>query len=421
MSTCITRRRFLITAGAAASTMLKPSIFGLSPAPPLTRRNLGHLALDDPILISYRKAIKTMKALPSSDPLSWDYQAAIYGTTLPGRHPGWNSRQLGNHFFWTWHRMYLYWFERIIRKMSGDPAWALPFWDCESPSQRTLPAAFRDPKSELYTPNRGPGWNDGAASFPASHVDSSRAMAIGGPGHEGRAFFTAGELIESNPHNNVHADIGGAMGSPLTAAQDPLFFVHTANIDRLWNLWLAQGGPMRNDPLFLDAWKNNRYTFFDENGKEAQMTGCEVLRCAEQLNYAYEGEPPQVNQYCPKPLPALSIETRLLLEGPSLQLAGIPMAMPINLASIWKRLPELLLSKDSFVNLNFSLQAQREPQAVWGSTLACRQMLLPSVTARSSSAPSLYSVAASSHPPAENQAWIPFSGRKIFTSLLAPN
>jgi hypothetical protein len=78
--------------------------------------------------------------------------------------------------------MYLYWFERIVRRMSGDPAWALPFWDYESPSQRTLPAAFRDPNSELYTPNRGLGWNAGTSSFPACHVDSSYGMAICGLG-----------------------------------------------------------------------------------------------------------------------------------------------------------------------------------------------------------------------------------------------
>ncbi|HEU4416263.1 MAG TPA: tyrosinase family protein, partial [Candidatus Angelobacter sp.] len=232
MSHRFTRRRFLFTAGAAATTVLGSSAFRLDSAgaTPLMRRNLGGMAPNDPILISYRKAIKAMKALPASNPLSWDYQAAIYGTPLSAAQTAWNTRQLGNHFFWTWHRMYLYWFERIVRRMSGDPAWALPFWDCESPAQRTLPAAFRDPSNELYTRERGPGWNAGTASVPACHVDSSYGMAIGGAGLQGRAFFTAGEVIESNPHNNVHVDIGGLMGSPLTAAQDPVFYVHTANI-----------------------------------------------------------------------------------------------------------------------------------------------------------------------------------------------
>jgi hypothetical protein len=367
MSHRFTRRRFLVTVGATASTMLGSSIFNVDSvwAAPLVRRNLGGMAPDDPILISYRKAIKAMKALPASNPLSWDYQAAIYGTALSADHKAWNTRQLGNHFFWTWHRMYLYWFERIVRKMSDNPAWALPFWDYESPAQRALPPAFRDPNSELCTPNRGTSWNEGSASFPACHVDSSYGMAIGGAGLQGRAFFTAGEVIESNPHNNVHVDIGGLMGSPLTAALDPVFYVHTANIDRLWNLWLGQGGSMRNDPLFLDVWKNNSYTFFDENGREVHMTGCDVMRCAEQLNYTYEGEPPQVNQYCPRPLRALSTEVRLLVEGPSARLTGQPGSVPIDLAPILQWLPKLLQNTDSFVALNFQLQAEREPGAVW--------------------------------------------------------
>jgi tyrosinase len=172
-------------------------------------------------------------------------------------------------------------------------------------------------------------------------------------------------VIESNLHINVHVDIGGWMGSVLTAAQDPVFYVHTTNIDRLWNLWLARGGSMRNDPLFLDVWKSNSYTFFNENGNEVQMTGCDVMRCAEQLNYTYEGEPAQVNQYCPKPLPALSTDVRLLVEGPSTELTGEQVSVPIDLAPIRQRLPKLLKMKDAFVALAFRLQAASEPGAVW--------------------------------------------------------
>jgi tyrosinase len=268
--------------------------------------------------------------------------------------------------------MYLYWFERIIRKMSGDSSFALPFWDYESPGQRTLPVAFRDPATKMYTANRGTDWNTGAASFPRAHVDSFAGMAIGGPGLEGRAFFTAGEVLEQNPHNNVHVHIGGWMGSPLTAAQDPVFYVHAANIDRLWNLWMTKGG-LRYDPLFLDVWKNKRFTFFDEDGREVHMTGCDVMRCAEQLNYTYEGEPPQVKEYCPNPLPALSSETWLLEQGPVVQLTAKEVAVPISLAAIRKPRSEWLQNmpavlqpnQDAFLALNFPVQAESEPGAVW--------------------------------------------------------
>jgi hypothetical protein len=359
-----TRRRFLVTAGAAATTVLGSSIFKLDTvwAAPYMRRNLGGMAAGDPILVNYRKAIKAMKLLPTANPLSWDYQAAIHFTTLPGSHIAWDTCEHGTHFFWSWHRMYLYWFERIIRKMSGDGSWALPFWDYVSPSQRTLPVPFRDPASELYTSNRGFGWNAGTASFPAAHVDPSGGMAQ-------IAFFSAQSSIESNPHNNVHVDVGGWMGSVPTAAQDPVFYVHHSNIDRYWNLWLAQGGG-RTDPLTDAAWKGNSYTFFDENGNQVHMTACDILRCAEQLNYTYEGEPPEVKEYClriiPFPIYYLLIQVLIPWPGPPVELGEKEVSVPINVAPIRERLPQLLHSKNETLVLELNnVEAEREPGVVW--------------------------------------------------------
>jgi tyrosinase len=87
------------------------------------------------------------------------------------------------------------------------------------------------------------------------------------------------------------------MGQVETAGQDPIFFLHHANIDRLWNAWLAQGGG-REDPLSDATWKGNSFLFFDENGNQVRLTPCDVLRCSQQLNYTYENEPPQVYQSC---------------------------------------------------------------------------------------------------------------------------
>jgi tyrosinase len=83
-----------------------------------------------------------------------------------------------------------------------------------------------------------------------------------------------------------------------SAAQDPIFWLHHAAVDRQWNLWLAQGGG-RSNPLSDAEWKNKTFTFFDECCKQVTMRGCDVLRAAKQLSYTYEGEPPQVEQYCP--------------------------------------------------------------------------------------------------------------------------
>jgi hypothetical protein len=358
-----TRRRFMVTAGAAASTVLGASIFNLDQvfAAPYVRRNIGGMDASDPILLSYRKAIAAMKALPTTNPLSWAYQAAIHGTTLPGSHTAWNTCEHGTHFFWSWHRMYLYWFERIIRKMSGDSCWALPYWDYHSPTERTLPVPFRDSASELFTSNRGFGWNAGTASFPATHVDPSAGMAQ-------VAYFSGQSSIESNPHNNVHVDIGGWMGSVPTAAQDPVFYIHHSNIDRLWNLWLAQGGG-RTDPLSDVPWKTNTYTFFNESGATVTMTACDILRCAEQLNYTYEGEPSQVKEYCLKiiPFPIIFLVMQMLLPGPGpVELTDREVSVPIDIAKIRERIPALLQSKTETLVIELdNVEAEREPGVVW--------------------------------------------------------
>ena len=67
------------------------------------------------------------------------------------------------------------------------------------------------------------------------------------------------------------------MGSVPTAAQDPIFWMHHCNVDRLWNRWLAAGGGRANPPSSDTTWHNTVFTFFDEFGEEVHMTGAELL------------------------------------------------------------------------------------------------------------------------------------------------
>src|SRR5882672_9943868 len=97
MSNRFTRRRFIVAAGAGAATVLGSSFFNLDTvmAAPFIRRNVGGMTASDPVLVSYRKAIKAMKALPDANPLSWAYQAAIHGTLGPSLHTSWNTCEHG--------------------------------------------------------------------------------------------------------------------------------------------------------------------------------------------------------------------------------------------------------------------------------------------------------------------------------------
>ena len=202
--------------------------------------------------------------------------------------------------------MYLYWFERIIRKMSGDPMFALPYWNYQSAVERQLPAPFRDPASALYTTHRGSGWNTGLASLSSGAVDTGGLMPL-------VPYFNAQSSCESTPHGSVHVSIGGWMGSVPTAAQDPIFYLHHANIDRLWNLWLKQGG-MRSNPVNDAAWRTTEFQFFNENGAQVSMTGCDVLRAQEQLNYIYENEAAQVKQDLPAAFAVVGLRIEALAD-----------------------------------------------------------------------------------------------------------
>src|ERR1035438_758850 len=190
MSSHLTRRHFLATTSAVVPaamlgrTTLHATLHGhQSPAGTFLRRDIGNLIETDSVIVSYRAAIKAMSALPYTNPCSWQYQAAIHGTTLP--YPpllAWNTCQHENNFFWSWHRMYLYWWEKIIRKMSGDSAWALPYWNWSNLSERQLPYMFRDPAGapELYDATRSSGWNTagaGGKALAASDVDTSAGFA----------------------------------------------------------------------------------------------------------------------------------------------------------------------------------------------------------------------------------------------------
>ena len=358
----ITRRQFLKSAAATASVVLlnQGCVCPVRNRARNVRRDIGCLRSGDSIISSYRTAIKAMRALPTNDPLSWDYQAAIHGTTLMPMLTAWNSCEHGTYFFWSWHRMYLYWFERIIRKMSGDSSWSLPYWNWTSKRERQLPAMFRDTASELYTPNRDPAMNDGTGSLPASDVDYSSSFIL-------TDFTNASLTIQGTPHGAVHVDVGGWMGSVPTAAQDPIFYLHHSNVDRLWDLWLAQGGG-RSDPVNDSTWTGRKFIFFDENRRQIQMTGCEVLRAAQQLDYTYECEPAQVYQYCQGPftIPPVYLETVLIHFPVPPELTSEPVSVQVNLTDVRDRLMELTRSKLGKIILNLEkVEADKQPGAVW--------------------------------------------------------
>ncbi|MEA2188118.1 MAG: hypothetical protein QOK16_3129 [Solirubrobacteraceae bacterium] len=129
------------------------AVSGSQPASSLfVRRDIWVLEKNeafDPITLAYAKAVKVMQARAATDPTSWTFQGAIHGAyAAPPPRAGWNQCQHQGWFFLPWHRMYVYYLERIVRaavKAAGGPAdFALPYWNYSKPfPANTLPIGFR--------------------------------------------------------------------------------------------------------------------------------------------------------------------------------------------------------------------------------------------------------------------------------------
>ncbi|HEU0135148.1 MAG TPA: tyrosinase family protein, partial [Allosphingosinicella sp.] len=360
-------RRDLLKAGAALSVIGGSQILTAAPAladfaaGPTLRRNASTMAANDPILRGYRKAILAMRALPNNNPCSWFYQAAIHGTTDPANLPSWNTCHTDPTFFWAWHRMYLYWFERIVRKYSGMYDWAIPFWDWTNPAERALPAQFRVASSPLFEASRSAPVNAGTPLSAGLAGSVSNAMTL-------LDYFSTQSSI-NGPHGSVHVTVGGKMSSVTSAAQDPIFWAHHSFVDRIWNMWLAQGGG-RSSPVGDSVWRNKTYTFFDECCQPVQMKGCDVVRAAQQLSYAYEGEPPQVNQYCPLKWVAQLAEVALLSQAKlGLVLGATPVRTPLvprEARDGGRRIAEIARSGRQTVALRIGgVEAEAQPGISW--------------------------------------------------------
>lgn len=288
------RRDFMIAALGGAGLLGASGLLGVNSAlasvlpsaaaPVYSRRNIYCLNATSRDVVAYKAAVKAMKALPATDGTSWEAQANIHGAiTAPGGMIA-NACQHNTLFFLSWHRMYLYYFERIARAKSGDPNFALPYWGYSPTGARDLPALFRlpaDATNQLYTANRNPAVNAGNL-LTASVVDSGVALGQ-------TAFNSFTNSLNGTPHGVVHGAVGGGMGSFAGAGRDPIFWLHHCNIDRLWEIWLGSGGG-RVNPTTDNTWMTTPFTFYDETGATVTLTGAQIVDTACQLRYQYESD-----------------------------------------------------------------------------------------------------------------------------------
>lgn len=250
------------------------------------RKNVNLLSATDPDLIAYKKAVEVMKARPASDPTSWAFQATIHNDFCPH----------GNWFFLPWHRAYLKHFEDICREASGNPDFNLPYWDWTEFPQ--IPPAFLGANNPLNHQKRTATPNSTASgefigkkvideilkleSFEDFASYNSTVPRPADPNEGG-----TGQL-EGTAHNYIHGFVGGDMGSWFSPL-DPIFWLHHANVDRLWATWNDKGNKNSSKSSFVNfVLKGN---FRNTKGETVDVKISDTFDLIKQgYNYDTQGE-----------------------------------------------------------------------------------------------------------------------------------
>lgn len=270
------RRVFIKGLGWISGTLLLSTLGGcesciekIENRPTRRRLRTGSPEVDAAIA-TYKEAVELMRALPATDERSWDAQAGIHGTVVPDV---FNFCQHGSDHFFSWHRAYLLYFERICQECTGDESFGLPYWNWNQDHQ--MHSAFTDPASPLDHPRN--------ATTVGTHPAFSDATLD--PIMGDNNFFTFSDQIEGSPHNNAHVIIGQNMvtgGSP----QDPVFWVHHCMVDYCWAKWNNELG---NDNTNDAGWNETGWDHFvDGEGNPVSNITAGITTLMPLLSYQYE-------------------------------------------------------------------------------------------------------------------------------------
>ena len=274
------------------------------------------------MLAKYARAVEIMQELPEYDQHSWKfwwythwvkgYPAALWDlskkkkaeviASLPPEYRAdaeavWNGCQAHAYdssdpehyqqwYFLPWHRLMLAQLEGVIREVLHDEDFTLPYWNpiTGNPDDLIVPAVFRVPGSTLYDGTRW-FWVNGGERIDTLYRDWINLDALNEKFYidspNGNLGFNP--RLDQNPHFFTHFALGGDMAEFSTVGGDPMFYLHHANIDRLWESWNRLGNKNPTDPKYL----NRKFSYGDRSGKRADLAVSASDRTA-QLGYEYD-------------------------------------------------------------------------------------------------------------------------------------
>ena len=282
-------------------------------------------------LDALNKAMGIMKGLGCDDPTSWYYQGGIhwvpddasdgstlgngnalcssYNGTMGQLKPAWDNcthRDGIELHFLIWHRLYIYYLEDLVRAKSGKADFALPYWNYVDKTNAKMPAVFAKKQGNLFEPARctvlnqgkpienkeyGPGRDLDITALMKNTLysvfNSNMDAAPHGAMHNYIGGATDGETFLNRIYQATQDDAGGVMSQVPSAAFDPIFWVHHAEIDYLWQQWM--NSPKGHKPSLAALKKAPLpYSFFDRNGQPVTLTVDEAYKMAFSLPVTYD-------------------------------------------------------------------------------------------------------------------------------------
>jgi len=168
--------------------------------------------------------------------------------------------------FLPWHRFYIFIYENALRSLSPEFInVTIPYWSYQKPSG--IPKIFEHLKGRDFTNNpvtRANVFNQTRATTSIFTYENYVKQLTNITEYQNK--------MEKNPHNAIHASIGGHMSRISIAAFDPIFFVHHAQVDRLWHLWNVNKN-INASNLSKNGFKDlmkTKLIYFDQKDKEVE-------------------------------------------------------------------------------------------------------------------------------------------------------
>ena len=232
---------------------------------------------------SMKKKAEVIAALPKEYQADaeavWDgCQAHPYNPSNPEQYQQW--------YFLPWHRLMLNEFEGVIREVLHDETFTLPYWNpvTGNDADLVLPAVFRAPGTTLYNGTRWP-WVNGGERIDILYRDWLSLDALNEDFYIDSPTGSHGfnPKLDTNPHFLTHLAVGGDMADFATVGGDPLFYLHHANLDRIWESWNRLGHTNPTDPEYV----SRTFAYGDRSGKRVDLPVSAADRVT-QLGYEYD-------------------------------------------------------------------------------------------------------------------------------------